>query len=57
MKWKLEIKDTFDLAQVIKKTTSYTGRIRGLHKEVWKNTDTEEYLKNERDSWNYNAED
>lgn len=57
MKWKLEIKDTFDLAQVIKKTASHTDRIRGLHKEVWKNTDTEEYLKNERDSWNYNAED
>jgi bifunctional DNA-binding transcriptional regulator/antitoxin component of YhaV-PrlF toxin-antitoxin module len=40
-----------------KKTDSYTDRLRGLHKEVWKNTDTEEYLKNERDSWNCNAGD
>jgi antitoxin component of MazEF toxin-antitoxin module len=46
-----------DRLVLTKKTASYTDRIRGLHKEVWKNTDTEEYLKNERDSWNYNAED
>jgi len=53
----IEIKDTFDLVQVLKKTASYTDRIRGLHKEVWKNTDTEEYMKTEKDSWNCNAGD
>lgn len=46
-----------DRLVLIKKTGSYTDRLRGLHKEVWKNTDTEEYLKNEKDSWNYNAGD
>jgi len=40
-----------DRLVLIKKTGSYTDRLRGLHKEVWKNTDTEEYLKNERDPW------
>ena len=45
----VEIKE--DRLVLIKKTGSYTDRLRGLHKEVWKNTDTEEYLKNERDPW------
>ncbi len=46
-----------DRLVLTKKTGSYTDRLRGLHKEVWKNTDTEEYLKTERDSWNCNAGD
>ncbi len=46
-----------DRLVLTKKTGSYKDRLRGLHKEVWKNTDTEEYLKTERDSWNCNAGD
>lgn len=34
-----------------KKTSNYTGRLRGLHKEVWENVDSEEFLKKERQSW------
>jgi hypothetical protein len=28
--------------------TFLTGRLRGLHKEVWENMDTEKFLKKER---------
>ncbi len=39
-----------------KKTGSYTENLRGLHKEVWENVDTEDFLKKERQSWNDHAE-
>lgn len=29
----------------------YVKKLRGLHKEVWKNLDTDEYLEEERKSW------
>ncbi|AFV24146.1 transcriptional regulator, AbrB family [Methanolobus psychrophilus R15] len=38
-----------------KKTCNYTGRLRGLHKGVWENIDSEEFLKKERQSWNKNV--
>lgn len=34
-----------------KKTDNYTDRLRGLHKEVWDNIDSEEFLIKERQSW------
>jgi len=34
-----------------KKTGNYTDRLRGLHKEVWDNIDSEEFLIKERQSW------
>ncbi|MDW7731497.1 MAG: AbrB/MazE/SpoVT family DNA-binding domain-containing protein [Methanolobus sp.] len=39
-----------------KKTGNYTDKLRGLHKEVWENVDSEEFLKKERQSWEKHAE-
>ena len=33
------------------KPKSYTKRLKGLHKEVWKGIDPKKYIKGERDSW------
>ncbi|MCI0615792.1 AbrB/MazE/SpoVT family DNA-binding domain-containing protein [bacterium] len=33
------------------KPKSYTKYLRGLHKNVWKDVDTAEYIKQERKSW------
>lgn len=33
------------------KPTSYTKRLKGLHKEIWKDIDPKVYVKSERDSW------
>jgi AbrB family looped-hinge helix DNA binding protein len=33
------------------KPKSYTKRLRGLHKHVWKNIDPKRYVKGERESW------
>jgi AbrB family looped-hinge helix DNA binding protein len=30
---------------------SYTKALRGLHKEIWKDVDTENYVEQERKSW------
>ena len=30
---------------------SYTNRLRGLHKEVWRDVDASAYLKEERKGW------
>ena len=30
---------------------SYTDYMRGLHKEIWQDEDSEEYIKRERKSW------
>ncbi|MDN5310587.1 AbrB/MazE/SpoVT family DNA-binding domain-containing protein [Methanolobus sp. WCC5] len=38
-----------------KKTDSYTKKLRGLHKEVWKDVDSEEFLRKERISWGKDA--
>nr|VFK27513.1 MAG: transcriptional regulator, AbrB family [Candidatus Kentron sp. MB]VFK32078.1 MAG: transcriptional regulator, AbrB family [Candidatus Kentron sp. MB]VFK75655.1 MAG: transcriptional regulator, AbrB family [Candidatus Kentron sp. MB] len=29
----------------------YISSIRGLHKEIWNDIDTDQYLRKERDSW------
>ena len=33
------------------KFTGYARRLRGLHKEVWKDIDATQYVRHERDSW------
>jgi len=33
------------------KPTGYAHRLRGLHKEVWKEVDATEYVRQERESW------
>jgi AbrB family looped-hinge helix DNA binding protein len=33
------------------KPKSYTKRLRGLHKNVWKGIDPKKYIKGERESW------
>lgn len=33
------------------KSTGYARRLRGLHKEVWKDVDATEYVRQERESW------
>jgi len=33
------------------KPKSYTRRLRGLHKDVWKGVDPKKYVKAERESW------
>jgi AbrB family looped-hinge helix DNA binding protein len=33
------------------KPKSYTRHLRGLHQNVWKGTETEQYIERERKSW------
>lgn len=33
------------------KPKSYTKRLRGLHKNVWKGIDPKKYVRGERESW------
>ena len=33
------------------KPDSYSKKLKGLHKNLWKNEDTKEYVKRERESW------
>jgi len=33
------------------KPRSYTKRLKGLHKDVWKGVDPKKYVKGERESW------
>ncbi|BCB95223.1 AbrB family transcriptional regulator [Dissulfurispira thermophila] len=33
------------------KPRSYSKKLRGLHKEIWKGVDPKKYVKGERDSW------
>lgn len=33
------------------KPRSYTKKLKGLHKEIWKGVDPKKYIKEERDSW------
>jgi hypothetical protein len=33
------------------KSTGYARRLRGLHKEVWRDVDATEYVRQERESW------
>ena len=33
------------------KPSSYSKRLKGLHKDVWKGIDPKKYVKGERESW------
>ena len=33
------------------KPDSYSKKLKGLHKDLWKNEDAKEYIKRERESW------
>jgi len=33
------------------KPDSYSKKLKGLHKDLWKNVDAKEYVKRERESW------
>ena len=33
------------------KSTGYARRLRGVHKEVWKDVDATEYVRQEREFW------
>jgi AbrB family looped-hinge helix DNA binding protein len=36
---------------------SNTNRLQGLHSEIWKSVDSENYLHGERDAWDNSAND
>ncbi len=36
---------------LVPKPASYTAHLAGLHREVWKGVDVENYLKKERRAW------
>ncbi len=35
----------------------YTDYLQGLHSEIWKDIDVQDYLKGERDAWTNSAKD
>lgn len=45
-----------DKLVLTKKTNDHTSKMRGLHKDIWENVDSEEFLKKERMSWDKHAE-
>ncbi len=36
---------------LIPKPSNYTSQMKGLYKEIWEKSNSENYLSNERDSW------
>ena len=36
---------------LIPQPASYTNKLQGLHPDIWKSIDTDEYLNGERDAW------
>lgn len=38
-------------AVIIPKPKSYANRLCGLHSEIWRDVDLDQYIKEERDSW------
>ncbi len=36
---------------ITQKPKSYTKKLKGLHKDVWKGTDAAAYVRKERESW------
>jgi AbrB family looped-hinge helix DNA binding protein len=44
--------DTIDDKIILtRKPKSYTKKLKGLHKEIWKDIDPKEYVKKEREKW------
>ena len=46
-----------DMIVLIPAPTDYTAKLAGLHKEIWQNINTDEYLHGERDAWNVSTND
>jgi AbrB family looped-hinge helix DNA binding protein len=44
-----EVRD--DSIVLLKEPSSFVEHMRGLHKEIWKDVDAQEYVDNERDAW------
>lgn len=40
-----------DRIVLIPRPKNFTGRMTGLHKEVWQGIDTDDYIAAERDGW------
>jgi len=40
-----------DRIVLIPKPTDFVERMKGLHKDIWSDTDVRTYLQTERDSW------
>ena len=40
-----------DRIVLIPRPKNFTGRMAGLHKEVWQGIDTDDYIAAERDGW------
>ena len=40
-----------DMLVLIPRPESYTDKLQGLHPDIWKSIDTNEYLNSERDAW------
>lgn len=45
------IRLTGKTAVIIPKPKSYADRLCGLHNEIWKDVDIDQYIKEERDTW------
>ena len=40
-----------DKIVLLRKPKSYSKKLKGLHKEIWKGIDPKEYVKKERERW------
>jgi AbrB family looped-hinge helix DNA binding protein len=45
----LDVQD--NVIVLIPQIKSYTKHLQGLHSEIWKDIDVEEYITNERNAW------
>ena len=43
-----------DMIIMVREPDDYVKKLRGLHKEVWEDLDTDKYLEEERNSWDDN---
>ena len=48
---KLLVLSKKDRIVLIPQPEDFVSKMAGLHKEVWENNDTEDYLKKERQNW------
>jgi AbrB family looped-hinge helix DNA binding protein len=40
-----------NMIMLIPSTTDYAAKLAGLHREIWQNLNTHEYLQEERNAW------
>jgi AbrB family looped-hinge helix DNA binding protein len=48
---RLLVKVEGNMIIMVPEPEDYVKTLRGLHKEVWQEVDSDEYLRRERDSW------